>query len=92
MRRAIKLGSYFLSHAKRMYALAYKDNMPARSLAGKLTQIKSPFNRSDIRDKGWSDLNTKEERLEAINVLIKRGYLSMPIQGKYYINPECLAE
>lgn len=90
--RAIQLGAYFLSHAKRMYALAYKDNMPARSLAGKMTQIKSPFNRSEIRDKGWADLNTKEERLEAINVLIKRGYLSMPIQGKYYINPECLAE
>ena len=90
--RAIKLGAYFLSHAKRMYGLAYKDDMPARSLASKLSQLKSPFNRSAIRDRGWADLNTKEERLEAINVLIIRGYLSKQIQGKYHINPKCLAE
>jgi len=50
--RAIKLGAYFLSHAKRMYGLAYKDNMPARSLASKLSQLKSSFNRSAIRDRG----------------------------------------
>lgn len=90
--RAIKLGAYFLSHAKRMYGLAYKDDIPARSLANKLSLLGSFFTRSQIRDKDWSNLTQKEDRLEAINKLIQRGYISAKINGKYYINPEYLVE
>lgn len=104
---AINLGSYFLSHAKRMYRLGYKDNMPARSLSDKLLTLVSPdkmskhhdneaeyyfFTRSQIRTNNWSDLNTKEQRLEAINVLINRGHISKEAKGRYYINPEHLKE
>ena len=71
---AIKLGKYFLSHAERMYGLAYKEDMSARSLSEKLAKLvlASPnsenfdnntkhyfFTRSQIRTKGWSELNTK---------------------------------
>lgn len=90
--RAIKLGAYFLSHAKRMYGLAYKDDIPARSLANKLPLLGSFFTRSQIRDKDWSNLTQKEDRLEAINKLIQRGYISTKTNGKYYINPEYLVE
>ncbi len=90
--RAIKLGAYFLSHAKRMYGLAYKDDIPARSLANKLPLLGSFFTRSQIRDKDWSNLTQKEDRLEAINKLIQRGYISTKTKGKYYINPEYLVE
>jgi hypothetical protein len=90
--RAIKLGSYFFSHAQRMYGLAYDSDIPARSLASKLTQLGSFFTRSQIRDKGWSSLTKKEERLEATTTLIKRGYISEAIEGKFYINPEYLMD
>lgn len=104
---AIKLSKYFLSHAQRMYGLAYKDNMPARSLSGKLAKLALEekgngyfdaqlnhyfFTRTQIRAKGWSDLSTKEQRLEAINDLIIRGYISEPLNGKYFINPGYLNE
>lgn len=90
-----------------MYGLGYQDNMPARSLARKLVVIADPknktehytlglskyfFTRSQIRTKDWSDLNTKEQRLEAIGVLIKNGHISKEIDGKYYINPKHLEE
>lgn len=104
---AIKLGEYFLSHAKRMYGLAYKDNLPARSLSEKMITMVTndkfnsyfdkkvnmyAFTRSDFRSKDWSDLTNKEQRLEAIKVLVERGHISEPINGKYYINPEHLKE
>lgn len=101
--RAIQLGAYFLSHAKRMYGLAYKDNMPARSLAAKLVNLVKVeyfevatqryfFTRSQFRKNDWSDLNTKEERLDAIQTLIDRGYISEQIEGKFYINPMYIDE
>jgi hypothetical protein len=91
--RAIILGAYFLSHAKRMYGLAYQDDMLARSLAEKLAKLGvEGFTRSQIRNKDWSNLKTAEERKEAIHTLINRGYISEQIQGKYYINPKYLEE
>lgn len=36
---AIKLGNYFFTHAKRMYGLVYKDNLPARALAEKIVKL-----------------------------------------------------
>lgn len=104
---AIKLGRYFLSHAKRMYGLAYQDDMPARSLSKKLARLSLPqnindhydatlkthfFTRSQIRIKDWANLNTKEQRLEAIEILIKRGHISRQLNGRYYINPEHLKD
>ena len=91
--RAIRLGSYFLSHAKRVYGLAYQDEIPARSLADKLaSKLIDGFTRSEIRNKDWSNLTTAEDRLDAITTLIKRGYISQPIKDKYYINPRHLNE
>jgi hypothetical protein len=104
---AIKLGKYFLSHAERMYGLAYKEDMSARSLSEKLAKlVLAPpnseyfdnktnhyfFTRSQIRAKGWSELNTKEQRIEAINTLINRGYISEPLNERYFINPNYLNE
>ena len=105
---AIKLGSYFFSHAKRMYGLVYKDNLPARSLSEKLaklvgsTPIKTEyydsnlrlyfFTRSQIRSKDWADLTTQEERREAIKVLVRLGHISKGINNRYYINPLHLNE
>lgn len=104
---AIKLGRYFLSHAKRMYGLAYKDEMPARSLSEKLAKLVLSsvngehvdtktgcyfFTRSQIRTKGWSELTTKVQRRDAINGLITRGYISKPLGEKYFINPVYLTE
>ncbi|MCC5792827.1 MAG: DUF3987 domain-containing protein [Legionellaceae bacterium] len=105
---AIKLGTYFFSHAKRMYGLVYKDNLPARSLSEKLAKLVCAntaknehydsvmklyfFSRSQIRSKDWADLTTKEERREAIIALIKFGYISKPHGNKYYINPDYLNE
>ena len=91
--QAIKLGSYFLSHAKRMYSLAYKEEMPARSLAEKLVQLGVSFTRSQIRNKDWSNLKTAEQRVEAIQTLINRGYISEQTEDKRYItNPKHLDE
>ena len=107
VRCAIQLGKYFLSQAKRMYGLAYKDDMSARSLSEKLanlilTSTKSEhfdpktegyfFTKSQIRTKGWSELKTKEQRREAIGTLINRGYISKPIGERYFINPAYLNE
>ena len=105
---AIKLGNYFFSHAKRMYGLVYKDNLPARSLSERLPKlIGTPsaktehfdsqknlffFTRSQIRSKDWADLTTQEERREAIRVLIQLGHISKQSNKKYYINPEHLNE
>ncbi|WP_028389622.1 DUF3987 domain-containing protein [Legionella fairfieldensis] len=105
---AIKLGHYFFSHAKRMYGLVYKDNLPARSLSKKLIKLTGIpalktehfdsnnnlffFTRSQIRAKDWADLTTQEERREAINVLIQMGHISKPSNNKYYINPDHLNE
>lgn len=70
-----------------MYGLAYQEDMSARSLAGKLaSKLANGFTRSDIRNKDWSDLTTKEERQKAIQTLINRGYISEPIEDKHYIN------
>ena len=90
--RAVKLGDYFLSHAKRMYGLAYKDDISARSLANKLSSLGQSFSRSQIRDRDWANLTQKEQRQEAIGALIKRGYISEQIQGRFYINPKYLEE
>jgi hypothetical protein len=104
---AIKLGKYFLSHAKKMYGLVYQEDMPARSLSKKLAKLcsssQSPnhynqklklysFTRSQIRVKDWSDLTTKEQRIEAIEALIKMGHISQQLKGMYYINPRHLQE
>jgi hypothetical protein len=82
-------------------------NMPARSLSEKLAKLvlASPnsenfdnntkhyfFTRSQIRTKGWLELNTKEQRIEAINTLINRGYISEPLSERYFINPIYLNE
>lgn len=75
-----------------MYGLVYKDNLPARSLSEKLATLWVSFTRSQIRNMGWADLKNKEDRREAINTLINRGYISQQIQGKYYVNPACLDE
>lgn len=105
---AIKLGSYFFSHAKRMYGLVYKDNLPARSLSEKLAKLTGVssnknehydhsaklyfFTRSQIRSKDWTDLTTKEERREAIKVLIEQGHISKTHNNRHYINPVNLNE
>lgn len=105
---AIKLGSYFFSHAKRMYGLVYKDNLPARSLSEKLAKLTGVssnknehydhsvklyfFTRSQIRSKDWADLTTQEERREAIRVLIQLGHISKAHNSRHYINPAHLNE
>ena len=105
---AIKLGGYFFSHAKRMYGLVYKDNLPARSLSEKLAKLTGVssnkneyydhseklyfFTRSQIRSKDWADLTTQEERREAIRVLIQLGHISKAHNSRHYINPVHLNE
>jgi hypothetical protein len=105
---AIKLGDYFFSHAKRMYGLVYKENLPGRSLSEKLAKlVVAPqskhdhfdpvtnlyfFTRSQIRSKGWEDLTTLEERREAIKTLIQLGHISTAYGTKYYVNPDHLNE
>jgi len=105
---AIKLGSYFFSHAKRMYGLVYKDNLPARSLSEKIPNLVGAppikavhydptvklffFTRTQIRSKDWADLTTQDERLEAIKVLIQLGHISKEHNNKYYVNPAHLNE
>ena len=76
-----------------MYSLAYKEEMPARSLAEKLVQLGVSFTRSQIRNKDWSNLKTAEQRVEAIQTLINRGYISEQTEDKRYItNPKHLDE
>lgn len=105
---AIKLGSYFFSHTRRMYGLVYKDNLPARSLSEKLAKLVGSttakneyfdpkmklffFTRSQIRSKDWADLTTQEERQEAIKILIHLGHISKTHSNRYYINPIHLDE
>jgi hypothetical protein len=104
---AIQLGDYFFSHASRMYGLVYKDHLSARSLSEKLAKLVLAsknnehfdsetelflFTRSQIRSKGWADLTTKEERREAIQVLIKYGHISKAYGNRYYLNPKYLEE
>ena len=105
---AIKLGSYFFSHAKRMYGLVYKDHLPARSLSEKLAKLVGSsatkneyfdpkaklffFTRSQIRSKDWADLTTQEERREAIKILVQLGHISKANNNRYYINPIHLNE
>lgn len=104
---AIKLGDYFFSHAKRMYGLVYKEHLSARSLSEKLAKLVLSsknnehfdveiglylFTRSQIRSKGWADLATKEERREAIQVLIKYGHISKAYGKRHYLNPKHLDE
>lgn len=96
---AIKLGQYFMSHARRMYGLVYPSDASARALADKLFKFVNEsaseppyFTRSQIRNKDWANLTTREQRLEAIQTLIERGYISKNIDGKHYINSEHLRE
>ncbi|AMP90218.1 DUF3987 domain-containing protein [Legionella pneumophila] len=104
---AIKLGEYFFSHARRMYGLVYKDHLPARSLSEKLAKLVLSstntgnfdpviglhhFTRSQIRSKGWTDLTTKEERREAVQVLVKYGHISKAHGNRHYLNPKLLEE
>lgn len=104
---AIKLGDYFFSHARRMYGLVYKDHLPARSLSEKLAKLVLSskntghfdpvvglhlFTRSQIRSKGWADLTMKEERREAVQVLVKYGHISKAYGNRHYLNPKLLEE
>lgn len=104
---AIKLGQYFFSHARRMYSLVYKDNLPARSLSEKIPKLLNEFpqdkhydsnsnlhffTRSQIRTKDWADLTSKDKRDEAIKILIDKGHISKAYDHRYYINPRHLEE
>ncbi|CAM4488994.1 MAG: hypothetical protein LEGION0403_FIIPPAGN_00434 [Legionella sp.] len=104
---AIKLGDYFVSHARRMYGLVYKDHLPARSLSEKLAKLVLSskntehfdpvvglhlFTRSQIRSKGWADLTTKEERREAVQVLVKYGHISKAHGKRHFLNPKHLED
>ena len=94
--KAIGLTEYFESHARRIYGMVNKPDHSARSLAGKLDKLNSPFIASDFRNNSWTGLTTSEQRIKALNTLIARGYISEMKQpaenqrkpvSKYYINP-----
>lgn len=95
--KAIGLGEYLESHARRVYAMTNRPDHSARSLASKLSVLPNPFSLSDFKDKGWSGLTSSDDRKEALSVLKDRGYIAeekQPVSNHtrykaiYSINPE----
>lgn len=95
--KAVGLSEYFESHARRIYGLVDTPDYSARSLADNLHKLKSPFKLGDFKNKDWSGLTTSTDRKQALETLVKRGYLSeekQPVKNHarttsiYHINPK----
>ncbi len=88
---------YLESHVRRVYALVDDPYYGARSLLNHIDQLNNPFTISDISNKNWSGLKSKEQRHQAVKILCERNYLyaeEVPTASKskinYFINPKAL--
>ena len=69
---------YLRSHAYRIVASAQDkagDESPAKVLLSRLSSLNGQFTKHALSQKGWKSLKTAAQRDEAINTLIKHGYL-----------------
>ncbi|WP_070969905.1 DUF3987 domain-containing protein [Vibrio sonorensis] len=78
LERAIKWMEYLESHANRImtYFDAEKALAPAKTLLDRLPQISPMFTRHVLSQKDWKGLTSKETREEALNELVKRGFIN----------------
>lgn len=94
LRMALYWVDYLESHARRIYALTGEGLEGAESLKRRLPDLPNPFQTADFSNKGWSGLNTADERNTALDVLCECGYLHKEVQKTaskpktlYHISP-----
>ncbi len=88
---------YLESHARRVYALGEDPLAGARGLAERLTNLTNPFTRSQLRNRNWSGLVSKDGITRALNTLVELGHLhaekvetGTKPRTDYYVNPALL--
>ena len=100
LQRAIALGEYLESHARRIYSLGEENDLKAaKVLLGKLKmkENQNAFSARDIYRKNWKGLNSQDVVQRAINQLVEKQILLIQTKENsqqilYSINPKILVE
>jgi len=84
IKRAIAWARYLESHARRMYGeVVNRSNGSAKALARKLLdgKVKDGFTLRDVYRAAWSQLSSREDVQEAVDVLRDHNWLASEMQG-----------